>query len=81
MAAGALEMSAEAEGLPEGVSGSGTLGIIGGPALRSSPPPSSSSLGPPFLPLPAGQGPTVASSLTEGKRGVGAWEEAFLQGV
>lgn len=35
MAAGDSEMSAEAEDLPETVSGSGTLGIIGGPALRT----------------------------------------------
>lgn len=70
--------SVEAEDLPEAISGSGTLGIIGGLALstplpqRTPPPPSFSSLGPPFLPLPAGQGPTVASGLGEGKReGVG----------
>lgn len=84
MAVGALEMSVEADNLPEAISGSGTLGIIGGPALstpppqlkpppqRKPPPPSFSSLGPPFLPLPAGQGPTVASGLGEGKREVGA---------
>lgn len=78
MAMGALEMSVEAEDLPEAVSGSGTLGIVRGPALstslpqRTPPPPSFSSLGPPFLPLPAGQGPTVASGLGEGKREVGA---------
>lgn len=84
---GALEMSVEAEDLPEAVSGSGTLGILGGPALstpppqRTPPPPSFSSLGPPFLPLPAGQGPTVASGFGEGKREVGGWEGAFLQGM
>lgn len=78
MAVEALEMSVEADDLPEAISGSGTLGIIGGPALSTPPPqrtplpPSFSSLGPPFLPLPAGQGPTVASGLGEGKREVGA---------
>lgn len=77
MAVEALEMSVEADDLPEAISGSGTLGIIGGPALsmpppqRTPPPPSFSSLGPPFLPLPAGQGPTVARGLGEGKREVG----------
>lgn len=81
MAVEVLEMSAEAEDLPEAVSGSGTLGIIRGTALRTPPPPSSFSLGPPFLPLPAGQGPTVANSLREGKRGGGGWEGAFLQGM
>lgn len=87
MAVGALEMSVEAEDLPEAVCGSGTLGIIRGPTLstsppqRTPPPPSFSSLGPPFLPLPAGQGPTVASGLGEGKREVGGWEGAFLQGM
>lgn len=37
MAVEVLEMSAEAEDLPEAVSGSGTLGIIRGTALRTPP--------------------------------------------
>lgn len=87
MAMGALEMSVEAEDLPEAVSGSGTLGIIvRGPALSVS---ASAHASASFLLQPR---PSLPSSACwagthsgqrpwGGKEGGGGWEGAFLQGM
>lgn len=86
MAVEALEMSVEAEDLPEAVSGSGTLGIIGGPALSSPPPQHASAsflLQPrPSLPSSACWAGTHSGQRPwGGKEGGGGWEGAFLQGM
>lgn len=73
MAVEALEMSAEAEELPEAVSGSGTLGIIRGSALRTPPPPSSFLLQPrPSLPSSACWAGTHSSQQPQGGK-EGRW--------
>lgn len=77
MEAEVLEMSAEAKDLPEAVSESGTVGIVGGPAPRTPPPPSSAL--PSFLCLPGRDPQWPAASGRE--RGRGGWEGAFLQGM